>query len=155
MFNVKRNQWSFGELGLVDIPVNVVRLPRNNGWGIPTEAGAYWAWEDSRYGENPLAALRAASAFALTVGSLPVTEARLTLELFRKGRMVGTGVFGVFYRSGLKEAYYVILNGITVVVPYNRGRGFTEALRVASARRDTHGLASIAKLELHPLLDLP
>jgi len=127
MYNVKNNQWAIPELGLLNIPEHLQR--QRDGWAIETDKDTWWVWRDVDHGHNYMDSLREAGAFAVTIGSLPTDEARAANKLLRQDRLTQTGVLGVFFRSGLKQAYHVIIDGQDVAFPYNDGKGFTAALR--------------------------
>lgn len=126
MFNTKGNQWVIPELGLLDIPGHLVRM--RDAWAIETDKDVWWAWRDADHGWNYMDSLREAAIFAVTIGSLETEQAREYNELFRKDRLTATGVVGVFFRSGLKQAYHVVLDGLVTIFPYNEGKGFVKAV---------------------------
>jgi hypothetical protein len=126
MFNTKGNQWVIPELGLLDIPDHLVRM--RDAWAIETDVDTWWVWRDVDHGWNYMESLREAAVFAITIGSLETEEARMCNDLYRKDRLTATGVIGVFFRSGLKQAYHVILDGVVTIFPYNEGKGFCKAV---------------------------
>lgn len=127
MYNIKGNQWAIPEFGLLNIPEHLKR--HRDGWAIQTDKDTWWMWRDADNGHNYMDSLREAGAFAVTIGSLPTDEARECNKLFRQDRLTQTGVLGVFFRSGLKQAYHVIVDGQITIFPYNDGKGFTAAVR--------------------------
>ncbi len=125
MFNTSGNQWFVPDVGMFNIPKHIKR--RNGAWGIAIGVEMWWLWRDSDHGQNHLNSLNAAAAFATTIGSLEVEDARAYIDLCKKGRLTPTGVHGVFYRSGLKQGYHAIIDGDVVEFPYADGRGFCKA----------------------------
>lgn len=130
MYNTKGNQWVIPEMGLLDIPPHLLRTAK--GWGIVTDADTWWRWDDVDHGYNYMESLRVAGPFAVTIGSLASEETRECIKLMHENRLTQTGVLGVFHRSGLKEAYHVIVDGQNVRFPYNDGKGFMVAVKAVS-----------------------
>jgi hypothetical protein len=125
MLNTKGNQWVIPELGLLNIPEHLERI--RDGWAIAAGEESWFQWLDQKHGYNFMDSLRKAASFAVTIGSLPIEEARAWREMYEKGRLTPTGVLGVFYRTGLKQMYLVIVDGQVVEFPYADGRGFGKA----------------------------
>jgi hypothetical protein len=153
MFNTKGNQWVIPELGLLDIPEHLER--HRDGWAIATELDAWWMWRDVDHGYNYMESLREAGTFAITIGSLPIDEAREYNKLFRQDRLTQTGVMGVFFRSGLKQAYHVILDGKVTIFPYNDGKGFCKAAKAVEQLMSDATKAFIKKVGVLPTMRLP
>lgn len=128
MLHIKDNTWAMGQLGLFDLPENIERHTRSSSWRVVTAGGSFWEYSDISYG-SPYYSLKAAVRMAITIGSLPYAEASLYMGLIFKNRLSETGVTGVYYRGGLKESYKVIYNGQLIKIPYDKGKGFTRAVR--------------------------
>lgn len=154
MFKIRDNRWTMGDAGIIDTPVGLERTSNNQGWCLQTTAGTQWQWLDNKYG-NHLDSLAMASVFALTIGSLEYEETLDYLQLLGKDRLVNTGVLGVFYRGGLRQAYHVILNGEVVVFPYADGRGFTRAVKAAKSMTQPWMTLLFEKLNTWPCLAKP
>lgn len=146
MYNIKGNQWAIPELGLLNVPEHLQRL--RGGWGIETDKDTWWMWRDADFGHNYMECLSEAGAFAVTIGSLPIEEARECNQLFRADRLTQTGVLGVFFRSGLKQAYHVIVDGQNVAFPYNDGKGFVAAVKAVEKLMSTATKEFIRRAEV-------
>ena len=153
MYNTMGNHWVIPELGLLDIPEQLER--RKHGWGISTGQGSWWLWNDADHGSNYMESLREAAAFAITIGSLEVDQARAYIELYRKDRLTPTGVLGVFYRSGLKQGYHIILDGQVVEFPYMDGRGFGKAATAVPSIMSAKTNAFVKKIGLSNVFRWP
>lgn len=129
MLQVNATRWVLGELGIFDLPKNVQRDTITASWRVTNSKGSFWEYTDSQYG-NHYYSLKEAVRMAITIASLPYQSACEYMQLINKNRLHETGVTGVYYRSGLKETYVVIYNGSQVKVPYDKGKGFTKALRL-------------------------
>lgn len=128
MLHVKDNRWVMGQLGVFDLPKNIRRCSRSCSWRVVSEGGSFWEFKDIEHG-SPYYSLKEAVRLAITIASLPYKEASEYTSLLRKGRLSETGVTGVYYRKGLKESYKVIYNGQLIKIPYDKGKGFTRAVR--------------------------
>lgn len=153
MLNTFGNTWVTAGIGIMDVPEHLIR--RGNSWAIAVEGGSWWMWDDATYGRNHLESLREAVPFAVTVGSLDAETAREYITMYQKGRLTPTGVLGVFYRSGLKESYHVILEGEVVVFPYAAGRGFGKAATAAERMMSDRLKRFIRVIELESTFSMP
>lgn len=153
MLNTKGNTWITPGIGIMDVPEHLIR--RGNSWAISVEGGSWWMWNDVDYGMNHLQSLREAVPFAVTVGSLDADTAREYITMYQKGRLTPTGVLGVFYRSGLKESYHVILDGEVVIFPYAAGRGFCKAVAAAEKMTSDRLKRFIRVIELEATFSMP
>ena len=153
MFNTKGNTWVIPDLGLLEIPDHLIRM--RDAWAIETDVDTWWVWRDADHGWNYMDSLKEAAVFAITIGSLETDEAREYNKLYRADRLTPTGVLGVFFRSGLKQAYHVILDGQVTIFPYNDGKGFCKAVAGSLKLISDKSKAFIKRVEADATVRLP
>lgn len=149
MLELKKGVWLLGELGVFNLPANVVRAEGE--WRVCTSGGTFWQYPDALYG-NHLFSLKVAVEFAVTLGSLEYSETLKYLNLTTRHLFSETGVLGVFYRGGLQQQYIVIYQGKVAKVPYCDGKGFTHAVRTLEGLKDEQTEYLLSKFHQEPVV---
>lgn len=125
------NRFVIINIGVLELPECVSRLPKNDGWGVTplNRDGKCIEFYDKHFKDGVLGALRKAVAFAIVFGDAEAHSIESRMLEMQKERLKETGVTGVYHRSGLQEYYLVKLGCLETIVAYDNGKGFTKACR--------------------------